>query len=130
DDGSDETIQNFKASDFHLVEWREVMHVYPKRTGAGWTTIYSQIQTRLDKLHKVEESTKKYKSSVQYEDHPSRTVLNEPSLGMILFISHQRPDFVSIEDFNELNNEMLYNVQESFFRLHKMDKVLWTMVVL
>ncbi|GKC28509.1 ankyrin repeat family protein [Tanacetum coccineum] len=56
-------------------------------------------------------STKKYKSSVQYEDHPSRTVLNEPSLGMILFISHQRPDFVSIEDFNELNNEMLHTVR-------------------
>nr|GFA14155.1 hypothetical protein [Tanacetum cinerariifolium] len=43
DDGSDETIQNFKASDLHLGEWREVMNVCPNRTGEGWTTIYSQI---------------------------------------------------------------------------------------
>ncbi|GJY70103.1 hypothetical protein Tco_0473085 [Tanacetum coccineum] len=47
------------------------------------------------------------------------TVLNELSLGMILFNSKQRQDFISIEDFEELNNEMLYNVQENFFRRHK-----------
>nr|GEX48197.1 hypothetical protein [Tanacetum cinerariifolium] len=75
DDGSDGIIQNFKASELHLWEWREVMQ-------AG-------------------------------------TILNEPSLGMILFNSHQRQNFRSIKDSNDLNNEMLYNVQEIFFRLHK-----------
>ncbi|GKC99526.1 hypothetical protein Tco_1169801 [Tanacetum coccineum] len=80
DDGFDEIIQNFKASDLHLGEWREVM---------------------------------------QFADHQAGTVLNEASLGMILFNSHKRQDFVSIEDFNDLNNEMLYNVQEIFFRHHK-----------
>ncbi|GJR69551.1 hypothetical protein Tco_0015616 [Tanacetum coccineum] len=63
-------------------------------------------------------STKKYKSSVQYEDHPAGTVLNEPSLGMIMFNSHHRQDFVSIEDIRDFINEILYIVQEIFFGLH------------
>ncbi|GJV45131.1 hypothetical protein Tco_1429667 [Tanacetum coccineum] len=35
-----------------------------------------------DNIHDYFRSTKKFKSSVQYEDHPARTVLNEPCLGM------------------------------------------------
>ncbi|GJR84746.1 hypothetical protein Tco_0155531 [Tanacetum coccineum] len=93
-DGSDEIIQNFKASDLHLGEWREVIKQTPR-------------------------STKRYKTSAQLVDHQVGTVLNEPSLGMILFNSHQKQDFVGIKDFDDLNNEMLYNVQEIFFRLHK-----------
>ncbi|GJU67941.1 hypothetical protein Tco_1254200 [Tanacetum coccineum] len=54
-DGSDEIIQNFKASDFHLGEWREVMNAWPNRIRAGQTTIYFQIRQRLDALHKTEE---------------------------------------------------------------------------
>nr|GEW78733.1 RNA-directed DNA polymerase, eukaryota [Tanacetum cinerariifolium] len=53
DDGFDEIIQNFKASDLHLGEWREVMQVCPNRAGAGWTTIYSQIHTKMDNVHKT-----------------------------------------------------------------------------
>ncbi|GJU15466.1 hypothetical protein Tco_1143432 [Tanacetum coccineum] len=88
---------------------------------------------RLDNLHKTEEelelSTKRYKTSVQFADHQAETILNEPSLGMILFNSSQRQDFVSIEDFEELNNEMMYDVQEIFFRLHKgprINDLAWT----
>nr|GEU39827.1 hypothetical protein [Tanacetum cinerariifolium] len=82
DDGSDEVIQNFKASELHLAEWRDVMQVCPNRSGARWTTIYSQIKTRLENLHKTKEelSTKKYKSLVKFDDHQARTVLKEPSL--------------------------------------------------
>ncbi|GJT58136.1 retrovirus-related pol polyprotein from transposon TNT 1-94 [Tanacetum coccineum] len=54
DDGPDEVIPNFKASDLHLSEWREVMKACPNRKGAGWSTIYEQIQTRMDYLHKTE----------------------------------------------------------------------------
>ncbi|GKD58148.1 hypothetical protein Tco_1295657, partial [Tanacetum coccineum] len=54
DDGFDEIIQNFKASDLHLGEWREVMKVCPHKTRAGWTTIYSQIKHRLENLHKID----------------------------------------------------------------------------
>ncbi|GJY55589.1 hypothetical protein Tco_0454704 [Tanacetum coccineum] len=64
-------------------------------------------------------STKRYKSSVQYADHPVGTVLDEPCLGMIMFNFHQRWDFVTIEDFGDLINEMMYIVQEIFFRLHQ-----------
>ncbi|GKC12352.1 hypothetical protein Tco_1009134, partial [Tanacetum coccineum] len=63
--------------------------------------------------------TKKFKSSVQYEDHPAGNVLNEPVLGMILFNSFQRHNFVIIEDFEDFSNEMLYTVQEVFFRFHQ-----------
>ncbi|GJW79788.1 hypothetical protein Tco_0143763, partial [Tanacetum coccineum] len=150
-------ITNYDASDLHLSEWREVMNVCPKRTGARWTTIYSQINQRMINLHKTKAeleldfnkplgeqdpiikmndlarkkkkhaddihdyfgSTKRYKSSVKYKDHPAGTILNEPSLGMILFNSHQRQDFVNTEDFGDLSNEMLYTVYEIFFRLHQ-----------
>ncbi|GJY57796.1 hypothetical protein Tco_0457688 [Tanacetum coccineum] len=70
-------------------------------------------------IHDYFKSTKRYKSSVKYKDHLAKSVLNEPSLGMILFNSHQRQDFVSIEDFEDLSNEMMYTVQEIFFRLHQ-----------
>ncbi|GKA19736.1 hypothetical protein Tco_0699651 [Tanacetum coccineum] len=110
----------------------EVMDAYPKRIGSGWTTIYTQMRQRLDALHKAEadlknaddlhdyfKSTKRYRKSVQFCDFQALTILNEPSLGMILFNSKQRQDFISIEDFEELNNEMLCNVQEIFFILHQ-----------
>nr|GEX17402.1 retrovirus-related Pol polyprotein from transposon TNT 1-94 [Tanacetum cinerariifolium] len=41
DDGTDEIIQNFKASDLYLGEWKEVMNACPNGTGVGWTTIYT-----------------------------------------------------------------------------------------
>ncbi|GKC70408.1 hypothetical protein Tco_1116291 [Tanacetum coccineum] len=73
----------------------------------------------VDDLHDYFVSTKKFKPSVQYEDHPAGTVLNGPVLGIILFNSFQRQDFVTIEDFEDLSNEMLYTVQEVFFRFHQ-----------
>nr|GEW82819.1 hypothetical protein [Tanacetum cinerariifolium] len=54
EDESSEIILNFKASDLHLGEWREIMEACPKRTGKGWTIIYEQIQTRMDYLYKTE----------------------------------------------------------------------------
>ncbi|GJU39760.1 hypothetical protein Tco_1192717 [Tanacetum coccineum] len=156
EDGTNEVISNFKASDLHLSEWREVIKACPNRKIVGWSTIYEQIQTRMDYLYKTEaelridldkplgeqdpldklndlarkkrkhaddihdllRSTKKFKSSVQYGDHPAGTVLNEAILGMNLFNSFHRQDFVTIEDFEDFPNEMLYTVQEIFFRLH------------
>ncbi|GKA26207.1 hypothetical protein Tco_0712316 [Tanacetum coccineum] len=72
-----------------------------------------------DDIHDYFRSTKKFKLSVQYEDHPARTVLNELCLGMIMFNSVQRQDFVTIKDFGDFLNKMLYNVQEIFSRLHQ-----------
>ncbi|GJU23558.1 hypothetical protein Tco_1156900 [Tanacetum coccineum] len=54
EDGTSEVIPNFKASDPHLGEWREVVKACPNRIGKGWKTIYGQIQTRIDYLHTIE----------------------------------------------------------------------------
>ncbi|GKA86817.1 hypothetical protein Tco_0808528 [Tanacetum coccineum] len=129
EDGTSEVIPNFKASDLHLGEWREVVKACPNRTRKGWKTIYGQIQTRMDYLHTTEAelginldiplTNKRLKSSVQYEDHLPGTVLNEPVLGMIMFNSYHRQDFVTIEDLKDFSNTMLYTVQEIFFRRHQ-----------
>ncbi|GJR83282.1 hypothetical protein Tco_0154067 [Tanacetum coccineum] len=58
DDGTSETIPNFKASDLHLGEWREVMEACLKRTGKGWEIIYKQIGTRMDYIHTTEADQK------------------------------------------------------------------------
>ncbi|GJT23634.1 hypothetical protein Tco_0893571 [Tanacetum coccineum] len=69
-------------------------------------------------IHDYFRANKRLKSSVQYEDHPAGTMLNEPVLGMIMFNSYHRQDFVTIEDFRDFPNEMLRTVQEFFFRFH------------
>ncbi|GKA78588.1 hypothetical protein Tco_1268371 [Tanacetum coccineum] len=63
-------------------------------------------------------STKKFKSSVIYKDHPAGTMMNEPCLGIILFNSIQRQYFVTLEDFKDFNNEMTF----SSFLLAEVDK--------
>ncbi|GJU80551.1 hypothetical protein Tco_1282916 [Tanacetum coccineum] len=73
----------------------------------------------VDDIHDFFRANKRLKSSVQYEDHPAGNVLNEPVLCMILFSSYHRQDFVTIEDFRDSPNTMLYTVQEIFFRLHQ-----------
>ncbi|GJZ74909.1 hypothetical protein Tco_0639374 [Tanacetum coccineum] len=95
EDSTNEVIRNFKASDLHLGEWREVSNDYfIANQKAQW-------------------------SSVQYEDHPAGIVLNEPVLGIIMFNSYHGQDFVTIEDFRDFLNEMLRTVQEIFFKLHQ-----------
>ncbi|GJY78393.1 hypothetical protein Tco_0484194, partial [Tanacetum coccineum] len=54
EDDTSEIIPNFKASDLHLGEWREVMKACLKRTGKGWEIIYKQIGTRMDYIHTTE----------------------------------------------------------------------------
>ncbi|GJZ01011.1 hypothetical protein Tco_0518972 [Tanacetum coccineum] len=107
DDGTDEVIPDFKASDLHLNPLDKLNDLARKK------------RKHDNDIHDYFRSTKRYKSSVQYEDHPVGNVLNEPCLGMIKFNSHQMRDFVTIEDFGDLTNEMLYTVQEIFFRLHQ-----------
>nr|GEW06107.1 putative ribonuclease H-like domain-containing protein [Tanacetum cinerariifolium] len=104
EDGTDEVILNFKASDLHLGKWREVVKACLNRTGKEWSTIYKQIQTRIEYLHKTKEEL--------------GIDLDKPlTLGMILFNTFHRQEFLTIEDFGDFPNEMMYNVQEIFFRL-------------
>ncbi|GJZ11430.1 hypothetical protein Tco_0546189 [Tanacetum coccineum] len=157
EDGTSEIIPNFKASDLHLGEWREVMKACPNRTRKGWEIIYKQIGTRMDYIHTTEaklginldiplskqdpldklndlankkrkhaddihnyfKANKRLKSSVQYKDHLPGTMLNELVLGMIMFNSYHRQDFVTIKDPKDFSNTMLYTIQEIFFRRHQ-----------
>ncbi|GKD83335.1 hypothetical protein Tco_1350174 [Tanacetum coccineum] len=61
-------------------------------------------------IHDYFKANKRLKSSVQYEDHLPGTMLNEPVLGMIMFNSYHRQDFVTIEDLKDFSNTMLYTV--------------------
>ncbi|GJX15483.1 hypothetical protein Tco_0216315 [Tanacetum coccineum] len=119
DDDSSEIIYNFKTSDLHVGEWKGMMDACPKRTGVGWSIIYTQIRKKLDDIHKTKQELELYKTSVQYGDLLAGTMLNDPALGMILFNAQHGQDFISIEHFAKLNNDMLYHVQENFFRLHQ-----------
>nr|GEV57844.1 hypothetical protein [Tanacetum cinerariifolium] len=123
DDGSDETIQNFKINHrmINLHKIKAEMELDFSKSPSKQDPILKlnafarKKKKHADDIHDYFRSTKRYKSSVKYEDHLARTVLNEPSLGMIPSNSHQRQDFVSIEDFKDLRNEMMYTVQEIFF---------------
>ncbi|GKB16472.1 hypothetical protein Tco_0850395 [Tanacetum coccineum] len=54
EDDTSEIIPEFKASDLHLGEWREVVTACPNKKGKGWTSIYKQIQERMDYLRTTE----------------------------------------------------------------------------
>ncbi|GKC66562.1 hypothetical protein Tco_1099160 [Tanacetum coccineum] len=86
EDDTSEIIPKFKADDLHLGEWREVVIASPpQKKGKGWTSIYKQIQERMDYLRTTEAglginfdrplTNKRLKSSVQYKDHPAGTKL-------------------------------------------------------
>ncbi|GJW55011.1 hypothetical protein Tco_0099096 [Tanacetum coccineum] len=117
----DKIINNFKISDLHLGEWREVMQACPKMTGAGWTTIYTQMRQKLDALHQTEEELELDLSKPLKEQ--------DLIIKMNLLARKKRKnaddlhDYFksqkSIKDFEELNNDMLYNVKEIFFILHQ-----------
>ncbi|GJZ06073.1 retrovirus-related pol polyprotein from transposon TNT 1-94, partial [Tanacetum coccineum] len=54
EDGTIEVIANFKVSDLHLAEWREVVQACPDRKEKGWKTIYGLIKTRMEYLDQTE----------------------------------------------------------------------------
>ncbi|GJS57481.1 hypothetical protein Tco_0652265 [Tanacetum coccineum] len=99
----------------------KVMDACPKRTGAGWNTIYTHMRQKLDAI---------YKTKQELELDLSRPLEEQnPIIKLNLFSKKERKNVVdlhdyfkstkSIEDFEELNNDMLYHVQEIFFRLHR-----------
>ncbi|GKA26862.1 hypothetical protein Tco_0712971 [Tanacetum coccineum] len=122
DDGSDETIPNFKASNLNVSEWREVMKVCPKRPGAGWTTIYFKIQTRMENLHKTRHELEIDFTKPLGEQDPIirlNDLTKKKRKHADDIHDYFRQDFVTIEDFGDFTNEMLYIVQEIFIRLHQ-----------
>nr|GEZ42032.1 hypothetical protein [Tanacetum cinerariifolium] len=127
ENGTSEIIPNFKANDLHLGEWREVVKACPNKKRKGCeqdplnklNDLTNKKRKHANDIHDYFKANKRLKSSVQYEDHPSGTALNEPVLGMIMFNSHHMQDFVTAEDFKDFSNKMLYTIQEIFFRLHQ-----------
>ncbi|GJT55476.1 hypothetical protein Tco_0990530 [Tanacetum coccineum] len=53
-----EVIENFKVSDLHLAEWREVVQACLDRKEKGWKTIYGLINTRMEYLDQTKEELK------------------------------------------------------------------------
>ncbi|GJZ40889.1 hypothetical protein Tco_0587775 [Tanacetum coccineum] len=58
EDGTIEVIANFKVSDLHLAEWREVVHDYPDRKEKRWKPIYGLIKTRMEYIDQTEKELK------------------------------------------------------------------------
>ncbi|GJT56099.1 hypothetical protein Tco_0991153 [Tanacetum coccineum] len=54
EDGTNEVISNFKVSDLHLAEWREVVQACPNKKEKGWKTVYGLRKTRMDYLDQTE----------------------------------------------------------------------------
>nr|GEW69218.1 hypothetical protein [Tanacetum cinerariifolium] len=85
----------------------------------GENDLANKKKKHADDIYDYFRANKRLKSSIQYEDHPARMMMNEPVPGMIMFNSYDRQDFVTIEDFRDYPNEMLRTIQEIFFRLHQ-----------
>ncbi|GJW36179.1 hypothetical protein Tco_0059099 [Tanacetum coccineum] len=128
EDGTSEVIPNFKASDLHLGEWREVVKACPNRTGKGWKTIYVQIQTRIDYLQTTEAEWG-INLDIPLSEQDPLDKLNDLANKKIkhaddihdYFKANKRlkQDFVTIEDLKDFSNTMLYTIQEIFFRRHQ-----------
>ncbi|GJV48352.1 hypothetical protein Tco_1438564 [Tanacetum coccineum] len=97
EDGTSEIIPKFKASDLHLSEWRE-------DPLDKLNDLANKKRKHVDDIHDYFKANKKLKSSVQYKDHLPGTMLNEPVLGMIMFNSYHRQDFITIEDLKDFSN--------------------------
>ncbi|GJW34372.1 hypothetical protein Tco_0054404 [Tanacetum coccineum] len=108
EDDTSEIIPEFKASDLHLGEWREVERMdYLRTTKAELgidldrplsehdpldrlNDLGNKKRNHADNIYDFFRANKRLKSSVQYEDHPAGTVLNELVLE-IFYRLHQGP---------------------------------------
>nr|GEV65293.1 hypothetical protein [Tanacetum cinerariifolium] len=91
------------------------------RTAACWNIIYTQMRKNIDDINKIVEKVEL--------DHNRPLEKQDPIIKLNMLARRKRKnmddlhdyfkqDFISINDFGELKNYMLYNVQEIFFRLH------------
>ncbi|GJX62044.1 hypothetical protein Tco_0294944 [Tanacetum coccineum] len=100
EDDTSEIILEFKASDLHLREWREVVKVYPKKR---LNDQENKKRKHANDIHDFFKASKRLKSSVQYKDLPAGIVLNEPVLE-IFFRLHQGP---GLDDHAKTFNSLL-----------------------
>ncbi|GJR73514.1 hypothetical protein Tco_0085879 [Tanacetum coccineum] len=131
EDDTSEIIYEFKASDLHLGEWREVVKARPNKKGKGWVSIYKQIQERMDYLRTTEaELGIDLDRPLSKQDHLDR--LNDlankkrkhaDDIHDFFRANKRLKSSVQYEDhpadFRDVSNTMLYNVQKIFFRLYQ-----------
>nr|GEX03800.1 hypothetical protein [Tanacetum cinerariifolium] len=127
DDTSEITLE-IKSIDLHLGEWREVITACPNKKGKRWTSIYKQVLERMDYLHTTEAEL-----GIDLDRPPSE----QDSLDRLNDLANKKrkhaddihdffrankrlkQDFVTIKDFRDFSNTMLYSVQKIFFTLHQ-----------
>ncbi|GJU59415.1 hypothetical protein Tco_1237181 [Tanacetum coccineum] len=111
-----------------LGEWREVVTACPNKKGKGWTSIYKQIQERIDYLHTTEAELGINLDRPLSEQDPldrlndlANKKRKHDDFIHDFFRANKRlkQDFVTTEDFRDFSNTMLHIVQEIFFRLHQ-----------
>ncbi|GJY12063.1 hypothetical protein Tco_0381372 [Tanacetum coccineum] len=115
-------VRKAKVNDLHVGEWKQVLDACPKRTRLVWKDIYTQMRKRIDDINKKAEELEL--------DHSRPLEEQDPIIRVSLVVTRKRKsadelhdyfkqDFISINDFRELNNDMLYTVQEIFHILHQ-----------
>nr|GEW39322.1 hypothetical protein [Tanacetum cinerariifolium] len=91
DDGTSETIQEFKISDLHLTEWKEVLDKYGKRIGKRCAKVYQQMKTKIDDFNKMGELLEL--------DHTIPLGEQDLILQLSRHAKKKRIDFVSTQDY-------------------------------
>nr|GEV47022.1 hypothetical protein [Tanacetum cinerariifolium] len=120
EDDTYEVISNFKVSDMHLELGINLdISLSMQDPFDKLNDLANKKRKHANDIHDYFKETKKLKSLVEYGDYLPRTVLKEHVLGMIMFNSYHRHDFLTIEDLNDFSNAMLYTVQEILFRRHQ-----------
>ncbi|GKE98341.1 hypothetical protein Tco_0021692, partial [Tanacetum coccineum] len=109
EDDTSEIIPEFKASDLHLGEWREVVTACPNKKGKGWTSIYKQIQERMDYLRTTE---------AELGIDLDRPLSEQDPLDRLNDLANKKRKHAD-DDFKDFPNTILYTVQEIFFRLYQ-----------
>ncbi|GJW16911.1 hypothetical protein Tco_0024347 [Tanacetum coccineum] len=121
EDDTSEIIPEFKASDLHLGEWREVVKACPNKKGKGWTSIYKQIQERIDYLRTTEAELGIDLDRPLSEQDPLdrlNDLANKKRKHADdihdFFRANKRlkQDFVTIKDFRDFSNTMLKKYKE------------------
>ncbi|GKC38389.1 hypothetical protein Tco_1050773 [Tanacetum coccineum] len=105
----------FKGSDLHLGEWREVAKSCPnKKTKLGIDLDRPlSEQDPLDRLNDLENKKRKHAGDIYDFFRANKDSSHQFNMKIIQL------DFVTIENFSDFSNTMLYTVQEIFFRLHQ-----------
>ncbi|GJY86046.1 hypothetical protein Tco_0500072 [Tanacetum coccineum] len=122
-----EIIPEFKASDLHLSKWREIVTIRPNKKGKGWTSIYKQIQKRMDYIRTtkakmgidLDRPLSKQDPLDRLDDLENKKRKHADDIHDFFRAKKKAQDIVTIEDFRDFSNTMLYTIQKNFFRLHQ-----------